>query len=131
MADNDTVGYGKPPKSSQFKPGQSGNPNGRPKGIKNLKTDLAEELSEQVIIHEGGHKKTVTKQRAMVKAMTAKALSGDINAITRICGLVERLLLPDEEPGAETPLSFEDQEILKRFVERYSPPKDNGVENAG
>ena len=28
------VGYGRPPKASQFKPGQSGNPNGRPRGAK-------------------------------------------------------------------------------------------------
>jgi hypothetical protein len=37
------VGYGKPPKHTQFKPGKSGNPQGRPKGTKNLKTDLIAE----------------------------------------------------------------------------------------
>ena len=42
------VGYGKPPKHTRFQPGQSGNPRGRPKGTKNLKTDLEEELSERV-----------------------------------------------------------------------------------
>ena len=41
------VGYKKPPKRTQFKPGQSGNPRGRPKGTKNLKTDLAEALGPE------------------------------------------------------------------------------------
>jgi hypothetical protein len=47
------VGYGKPPKSTRFQPGQSGNPRGRPKGTKNLKTDLIEELHETIEIREG------------------------------------------------------------------------------
>ena len=42
------VGYGKPPKSGQFKPGQSGNPKGRPKGAKNFKTELATVLANMI-----------------------------------------------------------------------------------
>jgi hypothetical protein len=49
----DRVGYGKPPQRTQFKPGNSGNPRGRPKGTKNLKTDLMEELGEKILVHEG------------------------------------------------------------------------------
>ena len=33
--DDDPVGYKTPPKNTQFQPGQSGNPKGRPKGTKN------------------------------------------------------------------------------------------------
>ena len=47
MGDEQPVGYGNPPKESRFKKGQSGNQRGRPKGSKNLKTDLAEELQTE------------------------------------------------------------------------------------
>ena len=30
------VGYGRPPQHTQFRPGQSGNPAGRRKGVRNL-----------------------------------------------------------------------------------------------
>ena len=38
------VGYKKPPKHGRFRKGRSGNAKGRPKGGKNLKTELMEEL---------------------------------------------------------------------------------------
>jgi hypothetical protein len=65
MSKDYAVGYGRPPKHTRFKPGQSGNPRGRKKGVQNFKTDLAEELHETLIITEGGQRRRVSKQRAM------------------------------------------------------------------
>jgi hypothetical protein len=58
------VGYRNPPKASRWRKGQSGNPRGRQKGVRNLRTELAEELGEIVSISEQGLAKTITKQRA-------------------------------------------------------------------
>ena len=96
------VGYKKPPKHSQFKPGQSGNPNGRPKGTKNLKTDLEEELKERIPIKEAGKAKKVSKQRAMVKALMAKAVGGDTKAVNIVMGMISKLMIGEE--AAETTL---------------------------
>ena len=47
------VGYGRPPKATQFKPGQSANPNGRPKGSKNKVPGPHEERMKEIILEEG------------------------------------------------------------------------------
>jgi hypothetical protein len=57
MGDDDQVGYGKPPKHSQFKKGQSGNSRGRPKGRKNYHTRFHDIMNETVIVHEKTGKK--------------------------------------------------------------------------
>ncbi len=60
------VGYRKPPKQARFKPGQSGNPRGRPKQTRNLGTLIEEALNETVTIREGNRTRTLPK-RAVVK----------------------------------------------------------------
>jgi len=65
---NYDVGRGKPPVNNRFKKGESGNPNGRPKGIKNLKTDLVEELQEKISIREGDRSVEISKQRLIVRS---------------------------------------------------------------
>lgn len=51
---------GTSPQHTRFKKGQSGNPNGRPKGALNLATVLARTLREKVVINEHGQRKVVT-----------------------------------------------------------------------
>jgi hypothetical protein len=60
------VGYGSP-NGTRFKKGQSGNPQGRPKGTLNLATVLWRALREKVVIYENGRRKSVTKLEASVK----------------------------------------------------------------
>jgi hypothetical protein len=77
MPDDDDVGYKNPPKNSQFRKGQSGNPRGRPKGARNLKSKLMAALNERVTVVEGGKRKTMTKYDALVKQVVNKATAGD------------------------------------------------------
>ena len=112
------VGYGKPPKSGQFKPGQSGNPKGRPKGAKNFKTELEEELLEKIQIKEQGKVLKISKQRAMLKAMTARAVQGDPRAATVLANMIYRLLPTDDPIEEIEDLTEADKAILERFEQK-------------
>jgi hypothetical protein len=63
VSENDNgVGYKWPPQSSRFKTGRSGNPKGRPKGGRNLKTDLAALMKKRIPVREGGELRVVKRQ---------------------------------------------------------------------
>jgi hypothetical protein len=104
------IGYGKPPKGTQFKPGQSGNPKGRPKGSKAIPTLVHEELKTRIAVSEGGVTKRMSKGEAIVKRLVSGALKGDLKAI----GLVSVFSRNASAgpPAADTPLSPEEQKIF-------------------
>ena len=112
------VGYKKPPAETRFQKGRSGNPKGRPKGTRNFKTDVREELAEPVNVREDGSVTTVSSQRAILKQLRAKALKGDPRALDRMVALAERYDLEDAADEAEQDLSGADQSILERFKDR-------------
>jgi len=110
------VGYRKPPQATRFKPGQSGNPKGRPKGSPNLAADLSTELGELITVREGGAAQRVSKQRALIKSLMAKALQGDVRATTALLALYARVITepPEDESG-----SVEEHELL--ILRRFGP----------
>ena len=113
------VGYGKPPKSTRFQPGQSGNPRGRPKGTKNLKTDLIEELQEKIEIREGNRSRKVTKQRAFIKALTNGSIKGNARSAALLLSTMVRVLdtgANDIEVSDE--ITADEAEILREFEAR-------------
>jgi hypothetical protein len=119
MAGDDyEVGYRRPPEGTRFKPGQSGNPKGRPKRTQNLRTDLIEELGETIRIREGDREFRVSKQRAILKSLVAKAMKGDTRATTSLVNLCARLLDVADEEDTDRPLPPADQRVLDEYVER-------------
>jgi hypothetical protein len=123
--EDDKVGYRKPPARTRFRPGQSGNPNGRPKGSVNLRTDLRSELSEQIRIREGERSLKVSKQRAMLKALVAKALKGDARAANVVLTLVGKLFEPEAAAEQVPALTSDDHAILERFLARRIADQDH------
>lgn len=132
VSDAYEVGYGRPPKASQFKPGQSGNPKGRPRRSRNLKTDLEQELRATVTVREGGREIRVSKQRAMVKGLIAKAVQGEPKAIDKLVDLIDRLLAEREEHQSSAPVTAEEREVIDTLAERFvGPATSDSADDAG
>jgi len=108
------VGRNRPPKSSRFKKGVSGNPKGRPKGSRNFATDLKEELADTIVVSESGAKRRLTKQQALIKTLMARALQGDAKAAAALLNMILRLDLAAQE--APVNAGPDDDLVLRRFT---------------
>jgi Family of unknown function (DUF5681) len=104
-------GYGNPPLNSRFKPGQSGNPSGRPKGAVSFRSDFAAELAE--LVSEG--RTTYTKSRAIVKKMVSEAMSGDTRAAMAVITFCARLFPELDEADRQ---ADPDEIYLEKLADR-------------
>ena len=113
------VGYCRPPKEHRFPENTSGNPKGRPKGAKNLKTDLPEELGETMKVREGGRECHISKQRALIKTQVARALNGNDRAAAKIFDLYLKVIgLDDDAADADLPLTEDERAVIEKLEER-------------
>jgi hypothetical protein len=97
------VGYGKPPKRTQFRKGQTGNPKGRPKGTKNIARIVDQVCRERVRVKgENGNYYYMTKMQAIMTQLTNQAARGDIKA-TRMCFAILDMFPEIKEPALAQP----------------------------
>ena len=76
MSEQESVGFGKPPTSSRFQKGRSGNPRGRPKN-RHREIPYDAVLGQMVTIREEGREQRVTAAEAFLLQLTQKGLAGD------------------------------------------------------
>ena len=109
------VGYCRPPKTSQFKPGQSGNPKGRPKRPASFLSDLLAELAEEIATEEEKGGKKITRQRALIRGLVTAAIEGNTRALSLLVPILAR---PTEETDDAPSMSDEDRDILEAYIAR-------------
>ena len=131
------VGYCRPPTKNQIRKGERKNPKGRPKGAKNLKTDLIEELGEQMRVSENGKEHRISKQRALIKTQVARALSGNDRAAGKVIDLYLKVVgLEDAAADADLSLTEDERAVFEKLGERLrrladltAPKSDNNSPN--
>ena len=115
-ADENDVGYGRPPRDHQFKPGKSGNPKGRPKGTKSEETILRELLQQKISLNERGKARRITIHEGIFRRIIEDCLKGNTKSAAFI--LNRHHALTSGEP-METGLSEDDEAVLEAYLQKY------------
>jgi uncharacterized protein DUF5681 len=125
------VGFGKPPRSRQFKPGQSGNPAGRPRGAKNFATAIEQELKSRVIITENGRRKRISKREVIAKHLVNKAAGGDLKAIPLLLNEARAHEYHAAEAGPDHAFDTpEDRAVFDNIIARIRSSSPEGMPSA-
>jgi len=126
------VGYGRPPKATQFKAGASGNPKGRPKGAKNLRTLAREKLQDKIVVREGGRERRMSKGEIGVTKMINKfAETGDARLaliLDKLAGDTDgkAIRIQEAASAASTDEPPSNAAILNWFLETHRADGEGG-----
>jgi len=109
------VGYCRPPVEHQFKPGQSGNKRGRPKGSKSEATILNELLSRKININQNGTTRRISVLEGMFFKFAEDALRGNPKSAAFL--LARKQLIETSEQPATAALDADERKILDAFIQ--------------
>ena len=126
--DDDAVGYGRPPKHTQFQKGQSGNPSGKRKRPRPETVTLDDELAAELdkLVGPKGGKKRCSARKALAKRVIHKGVvEGDAKFVklardADLRAAERRRAAPQDEPGPD------DQQIIDRMMARIAGLKGGG-----
>jgi hypothetical protein len=97
------VGYGKPPKRTQFRKGQSGNAKGRPRGATDTKKSLRKMLNRSTPVKIGEEVKHLSTLELSLERTSEGVRKGDKSSVARTIKYAIDLDRDEEAKGASAP----------------------------
>jgi hypothetical protein len=113
------IGYRKPPKEAQWKKGQSGNPNGRPRRDVNMRALVADLLGQRIVVRKGKTVKRMTRLEHLLHRLFEQALLGDARLIKMVFDEARK----DEARADQNPSAFDtaaDSDVLQALYRRIA-----------
>ena len=122
--DENSVGYKKPPRHSQFAKGRSGNPAGRPKAPFGI--SIKEILDGE---QRGKNGEVISRREAYVIALVNEALRGNQKAFVKFMNLMERCSLLRREQTRSAgvihvpEVEMTEEEFMRNFGRPMGEPR--------
>jgi hypothetical protein len=116
------IGYGRPPAEHRWKPGQSGNPSGRPKKSPDLAATAAKELSRKRWVTIDGQRVRVSTDQILIQKLIA---SGKVPAINLLFNLLTQNAENDHKKKVEyikAQVSMSPQEAMEAYMSTMRQP---------
>jgi len=115
------IGYGRPPPATRFQPGQSGNPRGRPRGMRPIGHVLQQALNRRVVVNENGRERRIRLQDAIIQGLVNDAARRNHNALRLLFSLLERYGQNSQTALDLGALTADDSAIIERYVSTLQP----------
>src|SRR6185437_7439759 len=118
------VGYRRPPRHTQVKKGECGNPSGRPKGSRNVRTVITQWLLKPRTMMVNGERRTVSNVEVIFTKLMAELGAGNPRAMTCLMDLVKYIAATEppadgrDGPDQEGSVEPDDEDIIEKALAR-------------
>lgn len=110
------VGKGNPPAATRYKKDQSGNPAGRPKGRKNLKTIVRTVAQEMQHVDLDGERRELPTSALLIVMLQRRAFRGDYGAKLLLDEVREKYGVPEEDKSTLPAIIIPKQPGMEEFL---------------